>query len=205
MRSVEKSARTVEEAVALALAELGADRDRAQVEVLDEGRSPLFGLIGGRNAVVRVTLRESRAERVERFLTEVSKAMGVDSTVRIIEERDVLRAELSGGDAGILIGRHGQTLEALQFLTNLVALRAGDGPRVIVDAEGYRRRREEAVRRMALRTAEQVRRSGRRMVLEPMAAHERRLVHMALAGNPHVITSSEGEEPYRRVVVMPRR
>lgn len=205
MRSVEKSARTVDEAVALALAELGVDRDRAEIEVLDEGRSPLFGLIGGRNAVVRVTVRESRAERVQRFLTEVSRAMGVESSVRIVEEPEVLRVELSGADAGILIGRHGQTLDALQLLTNLVALRAGEGPRVIVDAEGYRKRREEAVRRMALRAAEQVRRSGRKVLLEPMAPHERRVVHMALASNPHVTTSSEGEEPYRRVVVMPRR
>lgn len=205
MRSVEKSARTVEEAVQLALAELGVGRDRVDVQVLSEGRPALFGLIGGRSARVRVTVRESREERVERFLRDLTQAMGADVAIRVTSGTDAVRVEMAGDGAGILIGRHGQTLEALQFLVNLVAVRSGDGPRVLLDVEGYRKRREEALRRMAARAAEQARRSGRRVVLEPMSAQERRLIHMELAGHPHVTTASEGEEPYRRVVVVPRR
>lgn len=205
MRSVEKSARTVEEAIASALQELGISREQAEIEVLDEGRSGLFGLLGSRSAVVRVTARESRPERVERFVREVCAAMGVETQVRVQANDEQVLVEVEGQDAGILIGHHGQTLDALQFLANLVASKAESGPRVILDVEGYRQRREETLNRLAMRLAERVRRTGERCELEPMSAQERRILHLAVADHPHVTTVSEGEEPNRRVVLVPRR
>lgn len=213
MRSVEKSARSVDEAISQALQELGVSADEVDVEVLEEPRSGLFGLLS-RNALVRVTVREpvtaqvpphlGRVERVKLFLTDVCNAMGVAVQMELRERDELLQVELRGKEAGLLIGHHGQTLDALQFLTNLVAAREGGGPRIVLDVEGYRRRREEALIRLAERLAERVQRSGERVVLEPMSAQERRVIHMALANHGRVMTTSEGEEPNRRVVILPK-
>lgn len=204
MRTVEKAGRTVDEAVALALAELGVGRDRVEVEVVAAPRPGLFGLLA-RPAVVRVRLRETARERVEAFLEAVCSAMGVTMAVAAREEGETLFVELTGAEAGRVIGHHGQTLEALQLLAGLVAGRVEPGKRVVLDVAGYRRRREEALARLARRVAERVRRTGQRVVLDPMPAQERRVIHLALAGHPHVRTASEGDEPNRRVVVEPRR
>lgn len=205
MKSVEKSGRTLDEAVAAALEELRVPSDRVKVDILEEGKGGFLG-IGARPFVVRVSLLESRAKRVERFLEEVCDAMDVEVSVSIHEDQDYLHADVRGREAGILIGHHGQTLDALQYLANLVASKAGEeGPRVIVDVEEYRKRREETLTRLAARMAERVKRNGEPQVLEPMSAHERRVIHLALQDDPSVNTTSEGEEPFRRVVIQPRR
>lgn len=205
MRAVEKTGRTVDEAVAAAVQDLGVPSDRVTVEVLEEGKGGFLG-IGARPFLVRVTRRESRAERLERFLDEVCAAIDLDVRVSVKEGGEYLQADISGREAGILIGHHGQTLDALQYLSNLVAGKAGDdGPRVVLDVEDYRKRREETLIRLATRLADRVRRSGEPMALEPMSAHERRVIHLALQDSPSVATSSEGEEPFRRVVIQPKR
>lgn len=207
MQVVQKSARTVEEAVDLALADLGLPRERVVIEVLEEGSKGLFGLIGSRNAVIRATPMQTRAEAAEAWLLEVCRTMGVtDARVSVRQTDDHLLADVSGQEAGMLIGHHGQTLDALQFLANLaVSKEHGDHSRVIVDVEGYRQRREETLQRLAERAAERVRRTGQPQVLEPMSASERRVVHLTLQDHPDVETTSEGDEPQRRVVVQPRR
>lgn len=228
MRAVEKSARTVDDAVAQALQELGVTANQVKVEVLEEPRAGLFGLLA-RNALVRVTVRvqtpvppvppaqpgparsvaaanaEGRAERVQQFLMDVCRAMEMRVQLEVRETAETLHVDVSGEEAGLLIGHHGQTLDALQFLSNLVAAKEGTGPRVVLDVEGYRRRREETLTRLAERLADRVQRSGERVALEPMSAHERRVIHMALAEHGAVTTSSEGEEPNRRVVILPKR
>lgn len=205
MKVVEKSGRNVDEALAAALDELGVPSDRVKIEVLDEGKGGFLG-IGAKPAVVRVSLRESRKERVEQFLDEVCTAMEVDVKVDVREEGDYLYADVHGREAGILIGHHGQTLDAMQYLLNLVASKVGDNnQRVVLDVEGYRKRREETLTNLAVRLAERVQRNGEPMVLEPMSAHERRVIHLALQDNPHVVTGSEGEDPFRRVVIQPKR
>lgn len=205
MKSVEKSGRTVDEAVAAALEELGVPSDRVKVEVLDEGKGGFLG-IGARPAVVRVTLRELRKERVERFINEVCEAMDVAVNIDVHEDADYLYVDIAGREAGMIIGHHGQTLDAMQYLTNLVASKSGeDGQRVVLDVEGYRKRREETLTRLAVRLADRVKRSSEPMVLEPMTAPERRVIHLALQDNPYVVTTSEGEEPFRRVVIQPKR
>lgn len=201
MKSVEKSGRTVDEAVAAALQELGVPSSRALVEVLDEGKGGFLG-IGSRPALVRVTLKESRAERVERFLEDVCGAMNLDVRLTMKEDAEYLRADISGREAGILIGHHGQTLDALQYLVNMVAGKSmEEGPRVVVDVEDYRKRREETLIRLATRLAERVARTGESAALEPMSAHERRVIHLALQESSDVTTTSEGEDPFRRVVI----
>jgi spoIIIJ-associated protein len=205
MKVVEKSGRTVDEALAAALEELGVPSDRAKVEVVDEGKGGFLG-IGAKPAVVRVSLKESRRERIEEFLSEVCDAMDVDVQLAIREEGEYLYVDVNGPEAGILIGHHGQTLDAMQYLLNLVASKVEhDGQRVVLDVEGYRKRREETLVRLATRLAERVQRNGEPMVLEPMTAHERRVIHLALQDNPYVVTGSEGEDPFRRVVIQPKR
>jgi spoIIIJ-associated protein len=205
MKALEKSGRTVDEAVAAAIEELGLPSHRVKVEVLDEGKGGFLG-IGAKPALVRVTPTESRRERVEVFLREVCDAMGVEVTISMQEQNEYLHVDVAGAEAGILIGHHGQTLDAMQYLVNLVASKVGDdGQRVLLDVEDYRKRREETLTRLATRLAERVKRNGESMVLEPMSAHERRVIHLALQENPDVVTTSEGEEPFRRVVIQLKR
>jgi spoIIIJ-associated protein len=206
MKTVEKSARTVDEAVALALEELGVPSDRVRVEVLEEAKGGFLGLIGGKHAVVRVTLKENRPEKAEEYFRTVCRAIGVDVLVAVREEGEYIHVDVTGPEAGILIGHHGQTLEALQYLANLAVARMSDeGGRVLLDVEGYRKRREETLTRLANRVADRVKRTGETVTLEPMSAQERRVIHLALQDDPEVTTSSEGEEPFRRVVIQPKR
>lgn len=205
MRTIERSGRTVDEAVALALEELGVPSDRVVVEVLDEGKSGFLG-IGARPAAIRVTLKASRADRVEGFLGDICEAMGIGVRIDVQEDAEYLQVDLTGQEAGILIGHHGQTLDALQYLCNLAAARTGEqGPRILLDVEGYRKRRSETLTALAERLAERVVRTGEPVALEPMSAQERRVIHLALQEHPAVSTTSEGDEPFRRVVIQPKR
>lgn len=202
MSSLETVGRTVEEAVSLALDKLQISRDEAEIEVLEEPGKKLLGLLGGRQARVRVTRRRSPAAEVGNFLEEVAGAMGLKVTVTSRDEGSYLAVEIEGDELGVLIGRRGETLNALQYLANIVATRkGGEHPSIVLDAGGYRKRREESLTRLAHKVSERVRRTGARVALEPMSPHERRIIHMVLQGQPDVYTFSEGEEPYRRVVV----
>lgn len=206
MTVVEKRGKNVEEATALALEELGATEDQVVIEVLDEPSKGLLGLIGNKGARVRVTLKESRVAAAERFLIDVTDAMGLEAEVSSTVEEGYAFVDLEGKDLGSLIGRHGQTLNALQYLANLASARGTTGmERIVLDVGGYRRRREETLRLLADRVADKVRRTGQSVSLEPMTAQERRVVHTALQDSPYVTTKSEGEDPYRRVVVLTKR
>jgi len=202
--AVQAQGRTVEEAVRSAMSRMGAtDEADVEVEVLQEPKQGLLGLIYGQNAVVRVKRKLKKGEVAREFVQRVALAMGVTVTTSVREDAGHVYVSVEGGDElGPLIGRRGRTLSALQFLVNLAASRAGSGQkRVVVDVGGYRKRREEAVRALALRSAEKARRSRSRVALEPMNSHERRVVHLALRDDPTVQTHSEGEEPFRKVIV----
>lgn len=289
MAFVEKTGKTVEEAVAAALKELNVTADDAVVEVLQEAKSGIFGFFG-KDAKVRVTVKEAEAavaaetapeapaktveeaaadavaavkeaasvaadavavkaaetkdsvidgaisaleslkeepkakeagERSVReprkyvvndeaimvakeFLQKVFKAMKIEVAMeKFINKNDgSVTFKLHGADMGILIGKHGQTLDSLQYLTNLVANKnSSDRVRVIIDVEDYRDRRIETLNRLASRLADKVKRTGERVALEPMNPHERKIIHMALQGDRRVTTLSEGDEPYRHVVI----
>ncbi|MBO8125663.1 MAG: protein jag [Firmicutes bacterium] len=224
MRSVEAVGRTVEEAIAEALDQLKIQRDQAQIEVIDEGTKGIFGLIGTKLARVRVTIKDqtvpepgdtalkpeteeaeglqAKAEWGKNFLTLLVAHMGVQAEVTIVNIGDYILLELSGENMGLLIGRRGQTLDAIQYLVNLAAAKAGfQGAKFMVDAEDYRKRRQQALEQLAERLASKVISRRRKAVLDPMSPMERRIIHLSLRDNPKVCTYSEGKEPYRRVVI----
>lgn len=230
MITVEKTGKTVEEAVASALKELQVTENDVTVEVLEQPKSGFLGLIGGRPAKVAVTLIKKEEPKVEEtitveteeampvvgedpiavgkaFLMDVFAKMNLTVAIEAEEKEEVVLFDLKGNDLGILIGRHGQTLDALQYLTNLAANKhAGEGrKRIVLDVEDYRKRREETLVRLAQRLANKVKRRNQRIVLEPMSRHERKIIHMALQDDPQIATYSEGEEPYRKIVIAVKR
>jgi spoIIIJ-associated protein len=223
---VEGTGETVGEAKWAAMRELerltpNLDRDEVQFQIVTEGERGLLG-VGFTPArvvaiapqpVVSPVLPEATVAAeseegavVQEFLGRVCAALGVPATVSLAEREEEVVATLVGGDAGVLIGRHGQMIDALQYLANALAHRAvGEGKRPItVDAAGYRERRTATLEGIARRSAEQAAATGRSVMLEPMSAVERKVVHEALKDDPEVETSSDGAEPNRCVVVIPR-
>lgn len=232
MRSIEISARTVAEAVELALAQLGKDRDEVAIAVLDSGES-------GDEALVRVTVVDDDDESDEpaaprrvsgpndiagtsataqRILEDLLERMDIHAyvtavVVRVpgqkgdIEETITLHVEGADEEAmGLLIGRRGETLRSLQFLLNLLVSRhVQKWPQVVVDVGNYRQRRQESLEGLARRMAERVRQTGRPIMLEPMAAYERRIVHLALRDDATIYTESSGEGESRKIVIYPAK
>ena len=204
--------RTVEEAIELALKELDADRDEAEVEVLSKGKSGFLG-IGGELARVRVTkipqggnAAALAAEAVSRILQ--SAGVNVSRTLRAANDPDLGGPviDLSGEDSGLLIGRRGQTLQSLQFLVNLIVRKKfGYEVRVTLDVEGYRQRRESSLRDMAVKVAGRVIQTSRSITLEPMSPADRRIVHTSLTDHPGVTTESMGVGDNRKVTVIPKQ
>jgi len=206
--SVETTGKTVNEAILLALSELGLDeseKDKVDIEVLDEGSKGIFGLIGSKMARVRATLKETGADYAKEFLSSVIEKIGVNAELLSEEQDDNIYVELKGEDIGILIGRRGETLDALQYLTSLVVNKNSNTyKRVILDTKNYRKKREETLVKLAERLAERVVRHRKTLTLEPMNPYERRIIHSALQNNKHVRTYSVGDEPNRKVVITTR-
>ena len=211
MKWVEKGGRTVEEAIAAAIEELGVDRDQVEVEILDEGSRGFLGLIGGKQPRVRVSVIDVRQKKIDVGLEFLRGLLDLFACPASMEyswiSEDTVLIEFSGENLGLIIGRRGQMLDALQSLVNTVANARVEGEwlRFVLDAAGYRERRENTLRELALRMAERAKKQSRRRVLEPMNAMERRIIHMALADDDEVETHSEGDDPYRRVVIVPKR
>jgi spoIIIJ-associated protein len=202
--TVERTGKTVEEAVSLALAEMDITIDMAEVEILEESNKGLFGLFGGKPARVRVT-RKSRPEEAALLflegLCERMNAKGVACTISN-ETADTVFLDVVGGNSGLLIGKRGQTLDAIQQLTAMVYMRSGGGhKRIMVDVNSYRAKRIESLEGLALKLADKAKRTGRRVILEPMGAFERRVIHMTLQNDSQIVTYSEGEEPFRKVII----
>lgn len=207
MRVSEKTGKTVEEAIVACLAELGVDREKAKIEILEEPtkRGP-FGLLGTTPAKVRVSYEDCPGQLASDFLKNVCNAMSVNAEISYSRKGPNWLVDITGEELGILIGRRGDTLEALQYITNLVvAKELAERVRIIIDVEGYRQRREETLVRLAKRLSEKVKRTGNRVVLEPMNPHERRIIHTALQDDSRISTFSEGEEPNRKVVISLKR
>lgn len=152
----------------------------------------------------RYAVNDEAVNAAKEFLMKVFKAMKIEVAMeKFVNKTDgSVTIKLHGGDMGILIGKHGQTLDSLQYLTNLVANKnSGERVRIVIDVEDYRERRIETLNRLASRLADKVKRTGERVALEPMNPHERKIIHMALQGDRRVTTLSEGDEPYRHVVI----
>lgn len=229
------SARTVEEAIELALKEIGVGRDEAEVEILSRGKAGFLG-IGAEMARVRVTRlggataapaapaagaagvgvadgdagEQTAAALASAAVGRILEAAGVNVTRTLRSEHDPEAGgpviDLSGEDSGLLIGRRGQTLQALQFLVTLIVRnKLGEDVRVVLDVENYRQRRESSLRDMAAKVASRVAQTQRSITLEPMPPADRRIIHTSLAQHPEVRTESAGEGENRKVTIMPRR
>ncbi|MBC2727892.1 RNA-binding cell elongation regulator Jag/EloR [Desulfosporosinus sp.] len=207
MRIAEKTGKTVEEAINAGIMELGVDRDRVKVEVIEEPtKKGLFGLFGTRLAKVRVFYEDNPGLLAADFINKVCKAISVNADTKVSKNGEHWHIDITGPELGILIGRRGDTLDALQYLTNLaVAKQMSERVRIIVDVEGYRQRREETLVRLAKRLSEKVKRTGTKIVLEPMNPHERRIIHTSLQDEARISTFSEGDDPNRRVVISLKR
>ena len=204
----EFKANTVDEAITAATLELGISSDQLEYKVIDEGSKGFLGIFNTKPAVISVTVKKSLLERTQAFCEELFDAMKVETTVNIDfkEEDNVMNIDLSGSDMGILIGKRGQTLDALQYLISLYVNRESDAYiRVKLDTENYRERRKVTLEKLAKKIAYTVKRMKKPVALEPMNPYERRVIHSALQNDRYVCTKSEGEEPYRKVVIMLKR
>ncbi|MEQ2129965.1 RNA-binding cell elongation regulator Jag/EloR [Caldanaerobacter subterraneus KAk] len=203
MKELIRTGKTVEEAINLALKDFGVPREMVEVEVLDEGGKGFLGLIS-KQAIVKVVLKDVIKESAKNFLKQVIDAMKLDITFEIEETEDTIKFNLQGKNVGLLIGRRGETLDALQYLVNVVASKYKGYERyrrIILDAGNYRKRREETLTRLARKLAKKVMETKESIELESMTPNERRIIHLALQDHPYVETYSEGEEPNRRVII----
>ena len=203
MEYIEISGKRVEDALTEASVKLGTTSDKIEYEVIEKGNSGFLG-IGSKKAVIRAFVKTSPEELVKEFLDSVFKAMDMEVKldIKVDEDEKMIDVELKGDDMGILIGKRGQTLDSLQYLTNLALNKHSDNYfKVKVDTEDYRNRRKETLENLAHNIAYKVKRTKRSVELEPMNPFERRVIHSALQNDKYVTTHSEGEEPYRHVVV----
>lgn len=249
--TIEKKARSVDEAIAEALSELGIGRADAEIEIVQEPSKGFLGL-GAKEAIVRVSTKPSEtaaaepetapepaakaepeepaaesapeseaetvpenvqlvysdpspAENAKNFISDILSAMGLDVKVTAVLEDDIVKVNLDGENMGIVIGKRGDTLDSLQYLTSLVVNRASeDYIKISIDTENYREKRSEALEALAERLASKVARTGKKFTLEPMNPYERRIIHSSLQDNEDVTTFSVGQEPYRKVVIAPK-
>lgn len=205
MNKVTVSAKTVEEAIEHALEQLDVTREHVKVTVLEEPSRGFLGLIGSREAKVEVTRMADAVTEAIQFLKRVTEKMGLKVTVHSEEEEDHTLLNITGENLGLLIGRRGQTLDALQYLTNIAANRNHTKRvRFILDAENYRKRRKETLERLADRLIDKAKRIGREVRLEPMTPLERKIIHTQVQKQDGVVSYSEGDEPHRRVVIAPK-
>ncbi|MBS4024942.1 MAG: protein jag [Clostridia bacterium] len=202
MKSVEVTGRTVEEAIGKALNLLEIDRDRADIEILAESSKGFLGLIGQRDALVKVTKIVTVKDIALNLLEQVFPYFGVKPAVKLEEREAQIVLQLTGDNMGVLIGRRGDTLDALQYWLNLSLNRKLDQKvKVIVDIEGYREKRREILTKLAKKLSVKVKQTRRKVILEPMNPFERSIIHTALQNDNEVQTFSEGEEPFRKVVI----
>jgi spoIIIJ-associated protein len=196
---------TVKEAVESALAQLQITEDRADISIVDEGKKGIFGIFGARPAVVKVSVIKDPVEEAEKFLLDVSEKMGAPVTINVEKNGKQVKFILSGEKIALLIGKRGQTLNSLQFLTQLVINRfSGQYLNVMVDAEHYRERRNDTLIQLAQRLAQKAVQTKKEVSLEPMPSYERKIIHTALVENKKIKTYSSGEDPHRHIVIAPK-
>ncbi|WP_423408643.1 RNA-binding cell elongation regulator Jag/EloR [Heyndrickxia sp. MSNUG] len=206
MRQITAKGHTVNEAVESALAQLKTTKDRTEIDVIDEGKKGIFGLFGNRPAVVKVTVKPDAFEETVKYLKAIGENLGAPIEVEVKREGKTVLFTLTGEKIALLIGKRGQTLNSLQFLTQLVMNRYSEQySTVLLDAEDYRKRRNETLIQLADRLAQKAVRTGQTVALEPMPSYERKVIHTALMSNKKIKTYSDGTEPHRHIVIAPSR
>lgn len=207
MEFIEISAKTIDDAVTAACQQFAITSDKLEYEVVEEGKAGILGF-GAKPAIIKARVKATLEDIVKDFLKDVFAAMNVEVVVNIDynEEEKLMNIDLAGDDMGMLIGKRGQTLDSLQYLVSLVANKdTEDYVRVKVDTENYRERRKATLENLAKNMAHKVKRIRKSVSLEPMNPYERRIIHAALQDDKYVTTHSEGDEPYRRVVITPKK
>ena len=203
MKSIETIGKTTEEAIQNALKQLNVTEDKVTVEILEEGSKGFLNIIGVKPAKVKVTLKRDCIGEATIFLRNVLDAMNIKAEIHVKEEDNELKINLVGPNMGVLIGYRGETLDSLQYLLSLIINKNHEEEymRVILDTANYRYNRQETLKKLAIKMGDKVRKSGKNIKLEPMNPYERRIIHSTLQNNAYVTTHSEGDEPYRRVII----
>ena len=206
MLSLEKKGKSVDEAIKLALEEMGVGLEDVAIEVLEEPSRGILGIIGSKPALVRVEVKNRPEKLAEDKLKALLDGMKISYEIESVEVQDgVIRINITGKDMD-WIGRKGETLNAVQFILSMMVNRGLDERvRIVLDVEDYRLRKEESLKSLAVSLSERVKRTRRSVVMRPMGPHERRVVHTALQGDPEIVTYSQGEEPHRKVVISPKK
>ena len=204
---VEKIGKTVDEAVKMALQELNTTEENVEIEVLEEPTKGLLG-IGAKPALVRVSVKEekvaveeNKADKVNEVISNITSCLGLNIKSNVEDTADALKVNLEGENLGLIIGYKGETLDALQLLTNVIINKNGEYKRVEIDAQNYREQRKETLSALAHKKARDVIKYGKNITLEPMTPYERRIIHTALQDDSKVTTVSIGSEPFRKVVI----
>lgn len=204
MKNVTIEKPTVEEAIAAALKELRAENNEVDIEIINEPSKGFFGL-GSKDAKVKVTITNGPEERARKFIDILLKKMSIEADYEVNYSDNILNVDIvkiGEDDKGIVIGKRGKNLDEIQFLLNLMVNKGRENyVRVIFNVEDYRAKREETLKRLALKMADKCRYYNRKVKLEPMNPYERRIIHSTLQDVKGIITYSEGEEPYRKVVI----
>lgn len=206
MNECEATGKTVDEAVEKALTSLGIKRNNAVIEIKEEPNQGLLGLLGGKDARVVVKPDKTPGNYIKAYVEDLLGFMNIDGKVIVSEDEEKLKAEIFGQDVGSLIGRRGKTLSDLQYLVSIIVRRQFRELKkmIVLDVENYRERREKTLIQLAKSVARRVAEEGIEKALEPMNPQERRVIHLALQDYPGVTTTSSGEEPNRKVVIVPR-
>ncbi|HLQ83311.1 MAG TPA: RNA-binding cell elongation regulator Jag/EloR [Pseudogracilibacillus sp.] len=204
MREATASGETVEEAIESALAQLNLSKEQVEITVIDEGKKGFLGIFGASRAIVKATEVQNNIEKAEQFIKDMTKNMNIETEVETIVSENHVTFNLSGEKIAILIGKRGQTLNAIQYLVQLVINKdSKQYYSVTVDAEGYRNRRKETLESLALKMADKSKRMNRKVALEPMPAFERKIIHNVLQNESDVQTYSDGNDPHRHIVIKP--
>lgn len=206
MKQVTASGKTVDDAVQSALQQLNANQDQVNIDIIDEGKKGLFGIFGAKRAIVKVTFKEDPIDLATEYLENLAQVFSTDISINVSQKEKELTFNLSGDKIAMIIGKRGQTLNAIQHLVQVMINRQSkDYYRVIVDAEGYRARREATLKQLAERLADKALKIKRKVTLEPMPSFERKIIHSVLQNHLRVETNSEGSDPNRFVVITPIR
>jgi len=204
VREITASGQTVEEAVQSAIEQLNTRSDQVEVEVIDEGKKGLLGLFGTKPAIVKVIKKKDPIKEAEKYLQNITDHMNINVDISTTVNGKNVTFEMHGEQIAMLIGKRGQTLNALQYLVNLVINKDNKTYyRVSVDAEGYRERRRETIEALALKMADKAIRLNKKVALEPMPAFERKMIHNVLQDREDVSTYSDGNDPHRHIVIKP--